>query len=201
MLERLFNSKTRVKLLQLFVLNPHKRFTTAGITANLKLKAAVVKRELDNLQKLGLIRQTDTAAETQTPAETEKNGKRRTSFLVSNLDFILFEELRALVIKSQVLNQQGLIEKISRLGRVKLLLLTGVFVNNPLSPIDLLIVGRVNKLLLVKQIKDLERELGKELNFTYLDTSEFIYRRNMTDVFLYEILEGKKIILIDELNR
>jgi len=199
MLEKLFTSKTRVKLLQLFVLNLDKRFTMAEITAKLKLRSAALKKELENLQKLGLISLVDFSAENG--AETENKEKRRSPLFKNNLDFILFDELRALIIKAQVLNQQSLIEKISRLGRVKLLLLTGVFVNNPLSPIDLLVVGRLNKLKLIKEIKELERGLGKELNFTYLDTSEFIYRRNMTDVFLYEILEGKKIILIDELNR
>jgi len=199
MLEKLFTSKTRVKLLQLFVLNPDKSFALSEIIAKLKLRSAAVKKELENLQNLGLISLVDFSAES--PAETKNKEKRRSPLFKSNLDFILFEELRALIIKAQVLNQQSLIEKISRLGRVKLLLLAGVFVNNPLSPIDLLVVGRLNKLKLIKEIKELERGLGKELNFTYLDTSEFIYRRNMTDVFLYEILEGKKIILIDELNR
>lgn len=199
MLEKLFTSKTRVKLLQLFVLNPDKRFTLADIAQNLKLKSVAVKKELENLQRLGLIGLVNFSADDETLAENKEI--RRVPFFKSNLDFILFEELRALIIKAQVLNQQSLVERIGRLGRVKLLLLAGVFVNNPLSPIDLLVVGRVNKLQLIKQIKELEREVGRELNFTYLDTSEFIYRRNMTDVFLYEILEGKKIILIDELNR
>jgi hypothetical protein len=199
MLEKLFTSKTRVKLLQLFVLNPDKGFTLAEISANLKLKTDAVKKELENLQKLGLINLVDISKTGE--LESEKKETKSLPRFKSNLDFILFEELRALIIKSQVFNQQGLIDKISRLGRVKLLLLAGVFVNNPLSPIDILVVGRVNKVLLIRQIKELEREVGKELNFTYLDTSEFMYRRNMTDVFLYEILEGKKIILIDELNR
>lgn len=199
MLEKLFTSKTRVKLLQLFVLNPDKRFTLADIAQNLKLKSVAVKKELENLQRLGLIGSVNFSADDETLAENKEI--RRVPVFKSNLDFILFEELRALIIKAQVLNQQSLVERIGRLGRVKLLLLAGVFVNNPLSPIDLLVVGRVNKLQLIKQIKELEREVGRELNFTYLDTSEFIYRRNMTDVFLYEILEGKKIILIDELNR
>lgn len=199
MLEKLFTSKTRVKLLQLFVLNPTKRFTQAEIASNLKLKPAALKNELENLQKFGLIGVAAHAADSTSAADDRES--RRASQFMSNTDFTLFDELRALIIKSQFLNQQSLIERISRLGRVKLLLLTGVFVNNPLSPIDLLVVGRINKAQLIKQIRELERELGKELNFTYLDTSEFIYRRNMTDVFLYEILEGKKIILIDELNR
>jgi len=199
MLEKLFTSKTRVKLLQLFVLNPDKSFSLPEIISNLKLKSEAIKKELDNLQRLGLISIVDFLPAGD--SGSDKNEKKSPPLYKANSDFSLFEEMRALIIKAQVFNQQGLIDKISRLGRVKLLLLTGVFVNNPLSPIDLLVVGRVNKILLIKQIKELEREVGKELNFTYLDTSEFMYRRNMTDVFLYEILEGKKIILIDELNR
>jgi len=63
-----------------------------------------------------------------------------------------------------------------------------------------LVVGNINKGKLLKLLKDLEKELGREINFTFMETSEFIYRRNLTDVFLYEIMEGKKIVVIDEVG-
>ena len=49
-------------------------------------------------------------------------------------------------------------------------------------------------------IKELEAEVGRELNYTLMDMREYIYRRDITDVFLYEILERKKIVAIDEMG-
>ncbi len=191
MLDRLFNSKSRAKLLRIFVLNESKEFSLPDLSRLAHLNTPSVKRELDNLLTFGLI---EKAAETET-----KNKPAGNRFRV-NRDFILFEELKQLVIKAQTINQQELIARFSGLGRIKLLVLTGFFVNSPLSPIDLLLVGRVNRPRLLKEIREIEKEIGKEVNFTCLETAEYIYRRNMTDVFLYDILEGKKIILIDELG-
>ena len=57
----------------------------------------------------------------------------------------------------------------------------------------MLLVGKVNKVKLVKLIKELEFELGREINFTLFNPQEFKYRRDITDIFLYGILEGKKL--------
>ncbi len=117
-----------------------------------------------------------------------------------NTNFVLYEEIRALIVKAQLLYEKDFIEKLQTAGRPKLLILTGLFVNNNNSPVDLLVVGRLNKSKLIKQINNLEKELGLEVNFTIMDLKEFKYRRDITDVFLYEILEGKKLVVIDELD-
>ena len=85
-------------------------------------------------------------------------------------------------------------------GSIKLLVLAGVFVNDFKSPTDVLIVGKVNKDKLLKVIRDLENELGREVNFTLLTAVEFKYRRDIADVFLYNFLEKEKIIVIDEIG-
>ena len=80
------------------------------------------------------------------------------------------------------------------------MVLTGIFVNNTNTLIDILLVGKLNKVKLVKLIKELELELGREINFTVFDPQEFKYRRDITDIFLYGILEGKKMVIIDEVG-
>jgi len=86
------------------------------------------------------------------------------------------------------------------LGSPKLFILTGVFINNHHSPTDMLIVGRINKDRLAKVVKELEKEMGRQINFTLMDTKEFKYRKDITDVFLYSILEGSKIVVVDEMG-
>lgn len=206
MFERLFGSKTRVKLLKMFLLHPEERFLFSQIIKNLKLLPLALKKELDNLEKFGIVFSGNPAEEAGPenevyllkPRPTDIKQEKR--FYQVNSGFILFDELKALLIKAQMLYERDFIDKLIEIGKIKLLILTGIFVNDTRSPIDLLIVGHLNKPKLLKLLKELEIELGKEINFTHLETAEFIYRRNVTDVFLYEILEKKKIVVIDDLS-
>lgn len=91
-------------------------------------------------------------------------------------------------------------KKLNSIGKVKLLVLTGIFVNNPNTLIDILIVGKINKIKLIKLIRELEVELGKEINYTVFDYREFKYRRDITDIFLYGILDSRKLVVIDEIG-
>ena len=197
MFERLFGSRTRVKLLKLFLVHPEDKFSLNFLVKNLKLQIIPTKKELDNLEKFGII---TTGLMPVTEELKNNDSKNEKKFYQTDKDFILFEELKALFLKAQILYERDFIDNLVKIGRIKLLVLTGIFVNKPESLIDLLVVGNINKGKLLKLLKDLEKELGREINFTFMETSEFIYRRNLTDVFLYEIMEGKKIVVIDEVG-
>lgn len=202
MLSRLFGSNSRVKILKLFLLNTHKKFYVRQLARELKLQINSVRRELDNLEKIGLLGFTVSKEnpEDDGSGEQGQSGGQDKKFFHVNPDFIIFEEIKALMLKSQGLHKDDFIDRLRKSGKIKLLILTGVFVNNKESAVDLLIVGSLDKDKVMKQIKELEKELGKEINFTIMDVKEFMYRRDMTDVFLYSILEGKKMIAIDEIG-
>ncbi|MFA6171730.1 MAG: helix-turn-helix domain-containing protein [Patescibacteria group bacterium] len=223
MLTKLFGSKARVSILKLFFLNPKEKFYVRQIARRLGLQVNAAKRELDNLEKLGLLKsqlETVNPNESKPDVDTEpdngkKSGKAPIKILAGitqartapsqirkyyqiNLDFVLLDELKNLIIHAQVLYEKDFTEKIKKAGLIKLLIFTGVFAGNGNSPVDILIVGKVNKGKLNLLIGEMEKELEKELNFTVMDYNEFKYRRDITDVFLYNILEGKKMVIIDE---
>lgn len=218
-LGKLFGSNARVKILKLFLINPDNKYYIRQLARQLKLQVNSVRRELENLEELGVLisgsvieeREEDhsgrgdektmssnmTGRFSISEAPSEKGEKK---YYKANIDFILFEEIKSLIIKAQVLYGEDFFNNLKKVGNVRLLILTGKFVNDLSSPVDLLIVGRVNKIKLLKLIKDLEKELGREINFTLMDMREFKYRRDITDVFLYSILEGKKIVAVDEIG-
>lgn len=186
--EQLFGSKTRVKLLRLFLVNTEPvHYYIREICRITGEHLNSIRRELDNLEKLGLILK----------EKTKDGGGSQKVFYKINNDFILFNELKTLFIKSQLLLERSLVEKIGEAGHVQLLVLTGGFTSNEDAATDILIVGRVKLAVLSKLIKQFEKELGHDLNYTAMSTSEFTYRRDLTDLFLYNILENKKVILID----
>ncbi|MBA3046854.1 hypothetical protein KKC83_03580 [Patescibacteria group bacterium] len=202
MLEKIFGSRARVKMLKLFLLHPNDKFFIRELSRKLKLQINSVRRELENLEKFGILISSPPpiAGEKQAGEKTSdyKPANQEKKYFQANADFVLFEEVKALIIKAQILYERDFIDKLHKIGKVKLLILSGIFVNNYGAQTDLLIVGRFHKNKFLRLIKELEQELGHEINFTLMDSKEFKYRRDITDIFLYEILENRKIVVIDD---
>lgn len=225
MLGKLFGSNARVKILKLLLLHPEEKYYIRQLARELKLQVNSVRRELENLENFGLLI-SNLSAEVNTTAAAELEAKKNLEKLLrgeivisapknadssspgggekkyyqANKNFVLFEEIKALITKAQVLYEKDFFKKLNKIGAPKLFILTGIFVNRPNSPVDMLIVGRINKPRLIKFVKDLEKEMGREINFTLMDLREFKYRKDITDVFLYSILEGDKVVVVDELG-
>ncbi|MCX6795013.1 MAG: hypothetical protein NTY31_03480 [Candidatus Falkowbacteria bacterium] len=189
MLNALFGSEARVKIINLFFLYPDKKYSSAQIAQTLNRPLNSLRREMNNLLKTGVIRE----------AKPETGATKK--YFNVNLDFILFPEVSALCAKTQILFSQNFIVKLQKICQPKLLILSGFFVNCPDAKTDLLLVGVVRRAAFLKLIKELEKELGREINFTILKEREYRYRREVMDIFLYNILEGKKLVLIDTLNK
>lgn len=120
-----------------------------------------------------------------------------------NTDFEFFSELRALILKSSPAEKDRMIRRISRLGRIRLAVISGVFMNDNntvesfSSVADLFIVGDdINKDRLRIFLRALEAEVGAEIKFTLMEKEEFEYRYGMFDRFVRVLLEGphEKII-------
>ncbi len=194
MLAKLFGSVARVKILKLCLLNPDNAYYIRQVSRHLNLQLNAVRRELENLETIGLL-----ASHQATEEEHEQDGGRSDrKFFQANKEFILFNEVRELIIKAQILCEKDFTEKLKKLGPIKLLVLSGLFLNDKQAPVDMLIVGEFNKDKVAKLIKELENELVNEVNYAVLTEEEFRYRQQMTDVFLYGVLESKKVIVIDE---
>lgn len=207
MLEKLFGSRARVKLLKLFLLNPKEKYYIRQLARKLDVQLNSVRRELENLEKFGLLvsnmssqaPKDETRLAEAAPAAGKDNNKQEKKYFQANPNFVLYEEIKALIVKAQILYEKDFISKLQGAGKIKLLILTGLFVNNFDAATDLLIVGKIDKEKFLKLISELERDLGKEINFTLMDEKEFKYRKDITDVFLYEILEGRRMMIVDEL--
>lgn len=200
MLEKLFGSRARVKILNIFLLNPREKYYIRQLSRNLKLQLNSTRRELENLENFGILtssQNVNSEIDDSGSAGDYGKGGQDKKYYRANPEFVLFEEIKALVVKAQILYERDFVSKLQKIGKIKLLILTGFFANNN-TLTDLLIVGKVNKNKLLKLIKELELELGREINFTLMEPREFKYRRDITDIFLYEILEGRKIVVIDE---
>jgi len=192
MLAKLFGSMARVKILKLFLLNSDSSYYIRQVSRHLNLQLNAVRRELENLETIGLL------SSHQGSDDEMDGGRTDRKFYQANKDFILFNEVRELIIKAQILCEKEFTEKLRKLGPIKLLILSGLFLNDKQAPVDMLIVGEFSKDRVAKLVRELEAELVNEVNYAVLTEEEFRYRQQVTDVFLYSVLESKKIIVIDD---
>lgn len=192
MLEQLFGSQTRVKLLQIFLNNPNDKYFVRELTRVLDSQINAVRRELENLETLEIIKVVKDAEETD-------KMKLRQKFYQSNDQFVLYPELKSIMQKAQFLVNKKFATALKKTGKVYYLALTGQFVGAKDIPIDILVVGKMSKKTFENTLKNFEKSLGREINYTLLDKEEFNYRRSVADRFLYAILDAEKIVMIDEI--
>jgi len=207
MLEQLFGSKTRVKLLQRFLNNPDQPYYLRELARSIRVQLNSVRREVANLEKIGIIcpmlssspLPSGGANALRRPV-SKSRGQQLKKFYLANTGFLLYPELRALLVKAQLLLEQRLIQRIKGIASIRYLALTGMFVGLEGFSTDMLLVGTVNRKRLANLMHQFERELDHVINYTVMSPSEFYYRHNITDKFLYTILENKKIVIIDRLH-
>jgi predicted transcriptional regulator len=186
MLEQLFGSRTRVKFLRLFLTEPEKLFFVREITRTIDERINSVRRELKNLEDMGLVMSHD---------EDQKK------FYQVNSNFILFPELRGLILKAQVILEDKLVSDIKALGNIQYMVLTGFFVGIQDNSTDILLVGKINRDKLTRLMDKFEKFFNRTINYTVMTTKEYKYRRDLTDRFLYDILENKNIVMIDKFSK
>lgn len=181
-LERLFGSRTRAKLLVLFTGGVRRPYYVRELSRLVSERVNSIRREVENLRRIGLL-QTHLRA-----------GKK---FYTVNPAFPLLDELSKLATKGGKSVTDQLFEGVRRIGHVRLVLLTGFFVQVKHAPTDILIVGDVKPVPFRQFIDTVQEELGREINFTVMSVEEYEYRRKMNDHFLGEILRKNPVELVN----
>lgn len=193
MVEQLFGSKTRVKLLQLFYSNPNRSFYVREITRKIDEQINSVRRELSNLLSIGII-SSDT---TNNRLYYEVNQKYEYYAPLAAI-FGDTTMTTAKIADKTAAAANPELQTLKSLGNVELALYTGQFTRDDSAGIDILIVGDVNHTKVSKFIEDLEARENKSLRYTVIDADEFNYRRQVHDRFLTKVMGAKKQVMIDK---
>ncbi len=203
LLEKLFESVSKVRVLRLFMQNPEHIFTFPELVKRANLNSQVAKKELQKLIKISLVELKIVRIK---PERVLKKGKKtvqakKTKAYCVNPEFGLIDELHNLVTKSSVTSRSKLSQRIKKIGNVKLAIIAGIFLNKNDTRADLLLVcDNIKKGMLENFLHQTESELGKHLRYTVMDTKEFKYRLDMYDRFLRDVLEYPHEKLINRLN-
>ncbi|NTW14040.1 MAG: hypothetical protein HGA31_03365 [Candidatus Moranbacteria bacterium] len=174
--EGLFGSKVRARLVRFFILNPTTAYATAEISEKTLLSRSDIARDILKLKKMSMLK------------ESTRKGVKTYQL---HSDFPFYTELKSLVVKSNSDIPRQMFKKFRTAGDVKLILISGMFLNNPKSKADMvLVINNAHRVKLKQSIEKLEAEIGQEVRFVVMDTDELHYRLNMLDRFLIEFMEG-----------
>ena len=186
-LAKLFGGPAKVRIMRLFVFNPELILTTKEVATRSKSSPAAVRRELLNLRAAGLV--------TRRAPRGEKRGFQL------DFTFPLLSPLRELL-KDTILNKKReLVRRFNQCGKLNLLIVAGVFVENSDGRADLLIVGdNLRRRAIDRVVKGIEAEMGKELSYAVLATDDFGYRLTASDKFVRDVLDYPHQILLDRLG-
>lgn len=185
-LEQLFDSPIKVKLLKLFLRNEGQSFSFAEIIKRIKSNKSSSRREINKLRDIRFL---------------NIHSRSRVKVYSVNPQFDFYGELKSLVLKSSPTSQKKMLKRLKRLGGVKLAVIAGTLINVEISRADILLVGdNINEKKFAALVNDLEADVGKELNYVVMDTAEFHYRFEMFDRFLRDILEQPHTKLINKLK-
>lgn len=196
MLEHFFGSKTRIKLLKVFFRYPDRYFYVRELARLLETQLNAVRREIVHLETVGVIILTPTDQ-----VASRELGTERSKFYRLNAEAALHNELKALLMKAELMQERALVEEIkNKAGDLKLFMLTGQFMHEPTVDTDMLLVGAIKPLVIAKLIKAYEDDLGKSVRYTTMDEREFKDRREIGDRFLYSLFEAKHSFAVNEYN-
>ena len=183
MLKQLFTSNARVKLLTLFLLNPDEEYFVRELTRILDEQINSVRRELDTLKKIGILK---------------SRAKARKKYYSVNKNYYLFRDLRNIIVKATN-SSENLIKNISKMGKIDFLIVSGAFLQKE-SPVDLLVVGDVDKEKLEAFLDKLETKTP--IKFSILSTEDFVYRVKCRDQFILDLVQDHdNIIGINKLQK
>lgn len=190
MIDALFGSKTRVKLLHLFLSNPDRAFYVREITRKIDEQINSVRRELANMLSVGIIK--------------SENSDNKLYYEV-NQQYTHFESLRQIFVssttESHALKEVEAVgdwtKRLKPLGDVRLAVLGGKLVHGSDADIDVLIVGSINKTQTKKFIKELEEDEGKQLDYVVMEYQDFYYRLSIKDRFVMGIINAKHTVIAD----
>jgi len=186
MLQKLFTSKTRVKLLTLFMMNPGREMYIREIARSTKENINAVRRELANLEEIGLLK-------------SERKGNLK--YYVANEKMPIYNELASIILKTEGVAKE-LKESLIEIS-VETVFIYGSFASGEAtvnSDIDIFIIGEVDEDKLIIKIREIEKTLSREINYVFFTAKEFERKKKSKDPFVLNVLKEPKAMLIGDLH-
>jgi hypothetical protein len=188
-LAKIFGSEARVKILRLFLLNADEPVDSEDIGKRLRIARTKAANECKQLASVEFLKKRSFYKEV---IRRGKKVKKKTEGWCLNPEFSYNDSLRGLLVEEEFLNKKELVRRFKKAGKIKLFVVSGIFIKDQEKEgrVDMLIVGdNLRKSWIEETVRKLEAEVGKELSYAVFDTQEYIYRIEMYDKLVRDILD------------
>jgi hypothetical protein len=191
----------KVRMLRLFLFNSEIAFDIESICEKLKIEKRVAEKEIIILLKADLVKKEPIIKIISKSVKGKiKENKIKVHGYILNQNFPHISALRQLLINSQNLNKEDIVRRLSNVGKIKLIIVSGVFIENNQSRVDILLVGNnIKKGSLSNIVKTMEAELGRELSYAFFEIPDFQYRIEMCDKLVRDIIDFPHDVLLNKL--
>lgn len=186
-LEHLFGSRSRARMLRFFILNPDVEVSLPQLRAKINADGRRVRADLNMFRKIGFV--------------TETTRKKEKVYAL-DVTFPYHAEMRSLFVKANTHPQCRSLRKLEGIGRVKLILTTGIFLNHDKARVDIIVVcDDIHRHKLAKAIEQIEAEVGREVRYMTMTGDELNYRLDMMDRFLIDVLASPHNLVINRIPK
>jgi len=178
-------SRVRVKLLKAFLSNPQEIYYVRQLVRLTKEAINAVRRELARMEKKKMVYK-------------ESRGNRL--YYGFRKDYPFYPELIKLIAKTTGIGGAVIANK-NKIGKLKFAVLSGKFARRKThkkTDVDLLVIGDVVLPQLATIVKQFEKKLKREINYTAMTGEEFAFRKRRRDPFITSILLNSRVMLIGD---
>ena len=191
--------------MRLFLSNPNLYFSLTDMVRRTKVPSRTVKRELESLQDIGFVSVKKLAIlavpENGNKKKKKKQAATRSLVWQINPDFFFAEHLRSMFNADFFAGQDDLAERFKNCGKIKLVIISGLFIQDGGTRADILVVGDdLRRVAIENVISVIESEIGRELTYAILETQEYLFRLTSSDRFVRDITDYPHKRLIDRLS-
>jgi predicted transcriptional regulator len=185
-LEKIFGSRTRVKIITLFTTGVKRPYFVREIARTVNERLNAVRRELDILEKIGML--------------TTHEERRRKYYTVNEV-FALYSELASIMKKAGPGVEDVLFKHLENIGDIQYACVSGYFTGANNAPTDLFLIGNVDEKRLELFVQRIELQVNREISYTPMTENEYQYRLNFNDIFLRQLFSSPTKELVNKLPR
>jgi hypothetical protein len=154
LIEALISSKTRIKLLLKFFLNSNTTSYLRGLESEFGDSTNAIRLELNKMEEAGML-------------ESFLDGNKK--IFKANIKYPLYHEIHSILMKYVGIDQI-LDNVLARLGHLEKAFLTGAFSQGRDSGvIDLILIGKPDKLYLINLIEKAEKLIKRKVRYVIYD--------------------------------
>ncbi|MEK7607808.1 MAG: hypothetical protein AAB484_02735 [Patescibacteria group bacterium] len=203
-LSELFGSVMRVKMMRIFLFNQGNSFDIEYIEGKTDAKPSNIKKEIIFFKKLGLIKPKKlikTITFTLKKGKKVINKKRKIKAWTLDSNFKYIEALTDFLVRTHSLEHKAIVRRLEKAGRMKAVIVSGIFMGDAESRLDLFIVGdNVKSGSIDRIVRSIESDMGKDIRYAVLSGPDFAYRVNMNDKLVRDVLDFPHTILVDKIG-